>query len=236
MVMLRALAKTTAVASSAHGSSGAEIEKNTVIMSRTKTVPKLPSILVRSRSLSWSRRPGRRCMSLTARTCAMWDQEVREPCNDERDDGDDQHGYYHLATLPVNPTRSEGMPRSWVIAGRFNESSRGSAPVTTNGIEVARTIMRIENVHLGCACASDVMLFFLGPSRMRSCRYATWRSVMATRCQDHDFKLRRRIHCSCSLSSSGVGVLSLKASKNASSDTTPSTAAAACIPVFRASV
>jgi hypothetical protein len=34
--------------------------------------------------------------------------------------------------------------------------------------------------------------------------------------------------------SSGVGVLSLKASTNASSDTTPSTAAAACIPMFRA--
>ena len=36
--------------------------------------------------------------------------------------------------------------------------------------------MRIKNFHLGCACASDVLLFFLGPSRMCSCRYATWRS------------------------------------------------------------
>jgi hypothetical protein len=41
------------------------------------------------------------------------------------------------------------MPRSCLIAGRFNESSRGSTPVTTNGIEVARTIIKIENVHLG---------------------------------------------------------------------------------------
>src|SRR5829696_3880968 len=48
------------------------------------------------------------------------------------------------------------MPRSWVIAGRFNESSPGSTPSTTNGIEVARTIMKSENVHLGCACASVV--------------------------------------------------------------------------------
>ena len=135
MVMLRALAKTTAVASSAHGSSGAEIEEDHRNYEQDQDCTEASFDPVCSRSLSWSRRPGGRCMSLTARTHTMWDQGVREPCNDERDHGDDQHGYNHLATLPVNPARSEGIPRSWVIAGRFNESSRGSTPVTTNGIE-----------------------------------------------------------------------------------------------------
>src|SRR5215212_329977 len=78
-----------------------------------------------------------------------------------------------VARLPVNPTRSEGMPRSRVIAGRFNDRSVGSTASTTNGIEVARTIMKVENVHLGCACASDVMRFSLSPSSTLSCRYAT---------------------------------------------------------------
>src|SRR5215207_877585 len=59
-----------------------------------------------------------------------------------------------VARLPVNPTRSEGMPRSCEIAGRFNDRSVGSTAATTNGIEVAKTIMKVENVHLDCACAS----------------------------------------------------------------------------------
>src|SRR5215204_4399470 len=62
-----------------------------------------------------------------------------------------------VATLPVNPTRSEGMPRSRVIAGRFNDSSVGSTAATTNGIEVARTIMKVENDHLDRACAIGVI-------------------------------------------------------------------------------
>src|SRR5918993_5997325 len=62
-----------------------------------------------------------------------------------------------VARLPVNPTRSEGMPRSCVIAGRFNDRSVGSTAATTNGIEVARTIMKVENVHLGRVCAAVVI-------------------------------------------------------------------------------
>src|ERR687897_997008 len=107
-----------------------------------------------------------------------------------------------VATLPVKPTRSEGMPRSRVIAGRFNENSRGSTPVTTNGIEVARTIIKIENVHLGCACASDVMLFYLpsnfGGGPIAHCAFVLW----CCRClepegqqereQRHDPESRRR--------------------------------------------
>jgi hypothetical protein len=53
MAILRLVAKIAVVASHANGSPGADIEKNTVIMSRSKTMPKRPSILVRSRSLSW---------------------------------------------------------------------------------------------------------------------------------------------------------------------------------------
>jgi hypothetical protein len=44
--------KTIAVANHAHGSSGAAIEKNTVAMSRSSTLPKRSRILVCSRSLS----------------------------------------------------------------------------------------------------------------------------------------------------------------------------------------
>src|SRR5436305_4459253 len=62
-----------------------------------------------------------------------------------------------VAMLPVNPTRSEGMSRSRVIAGRFNDRSVGSTASTTNGIEVARTIMKIENVHVGRICAAVVI-------------------------------------------------------------------------------
>src|SRR5215217_1519444 len=69
MAMQRLAAKTTVVTSCAHGSSGAAIEKNTAMMSRSKTMPKRPSTLVRSRSLSRPRRPGGRCLSLTARPC-----------------------------------------------------------------------------------------------------------------------------------------------------------------------
>ncbi len=68
MAILRLTAKTTAVASHAHGSSGAAIEKNTVMMSRSKTQPKRSRILVRSRSLSRPCRSDRRCPSLTGQT------------------------------------------------------------------------------------------------------------------------------------------------------------------------
>jgi hypothetical protein len=52
MVILRLAARITAVASHAQGSSGADIEKNTVPMSRSKTTPKRSRISVLSRSLS----------------------------------------------------------------------------------------------------------------------------------------------------------------------------------------
>ena len=58
MAILRLVAKIAVVASHANGSPGADIEKNTVIMSRSKTMPKRPSVLVRSRSLSWPSRSG----------------------------------------------------------------------------------------------------------------------------------------------------------------------------------
>src|SRR5215208_5388953 len=62
-----------------------------------------------------------------------------------------------VARLPVNPTRSEGMSRSRVIAGRFNDRSVGSTDSATNGIEVARTTMKIENVHRGCVSDTVVI-------------------------------------------------------------------------------
>src|SRR5215210_6410386 len=67
MAILRLVAKTTVAASHANGSFGADIEKNTVTMSRSKTIPKRPSILVRSRSLSRSCCSGGRSPSLTGR-------------------------------------------------------------------------------------------------------------------------------------------------------------------------
>ena len=68
MAILRLVAKTSVVARKANGSSGVDIEKNTAMMSRSKTVPKRPSILVRSRSLSRPSRSGGRCLSLIKRT------------------------------------------------------------------------------------------------------------------------------------------------------------------------
>src|SRR5918994_6869027 len=62
-----------------------------------------------------------------------------------------------VARLPVNPTRSEGMPRSCVIAGRLKDRSVGWTAATTNGIEVERTIMKVENDHLDRACAIVVI-------------------------------------------------------------------------------
>jgi hypothetical protein len=51
MAITRMAAKTSETANRGHGSAGADIEKNTVMMSRSKTVPKRSRILVRSRSL-----------------------------------------------------------------------------------------------------------------------------------------------------------------------------------------
>ncbi len=52
MAVLRLAAKTTVVASQAHGSSGAAIEKNTVTMSKSKTLPNRSQVLMLSRSPS----------------------------------------------------------------------------------------------------------------------------------------------------------------------------------------
>jgi hypothetical protein len=55
---MRLTAKATVVASHAHGSFGADIEKNTVIMSKANTTLKRSRILDRSRSLKLARTLG----------------------------------------------------------------------------------------------------------------------------------------------------------------------------------
>jgi hypothetical protein len=68
MATMRLAAKATVVASHAHGVLGADIEKNTVIMSNTRTMLKRSRILDRSYSRARLGHSGCRPLSLTERT------------------------------------------------------------------------------------------------------------------------------------------------------------------------
>ena len=68
MAIARVVASTAVVSRNAHGPSGAAMEKNTATKRSASTLPKRPSILVRSRSLSPPSLAERCRLSLTEKT------------------------------------------------------------------------------------------------------------------------------------------------------------------------